>query len=98
MAGGSWSGVSENWVTYEPAEMAKLLPPCKDVKVGLRYVPEATGVPIVVKLTPKQGPAVQQNFGFAAQSDAAGALRDYQARLALVFGRAEAGGSATRPR
>jgi alpha-2-macroglobulin-like protein len=36
----------------------------------VRFVPDATGTPVVVNVTPKQGPAVQQAFNFAAQSGA----------------------------
>jgi hypothetical protein len=36
----------------------------------VRFVPDASGAPIVVNLTPKQGKAVQQAFNFAAQSGA----------------------------
>jgi hypothetical protein len=37
--GGSWSGVSENWISYDKAELAKLLPG-KTVKTGQRYTPD----------------------------------------------------------
>jgi hypothetical protein len=39
--GGSWSGVSENWISYTPAEVARLLPG-KDAKPGQRYTPDRT--------------------------------------------------------
>src|SRR5262245_43619140 len=39
--GGSWNGVSENWVTYTPAEVSKLLPAGKAVKVGQAWSPDA---------------------------------------------------------
>jgi hypothetical protein len=38
--GGSWSGVSENWITYDAGEVAKLLPGGA-VKVGDTWKPDA---------------------------------------------------------
>jgi hypothetical protein len=38
--GGSWSGVSENWVVYDSAETGKLLPG-KDARPGQRYKPDS---------------------------------------------------------
>jgi hypothetical protein len=38
--GGSWSGVSENWIVYDAAEVAKLLP-AGTVKVGQAWTPDA---------------------------------------------------------
>jgi hypothetical protein len=38
--GGSWSGVSENWIVYNAAETAKLLP-SGSVKAGLAWTPDA---------------------------------------------------------
>jgi hypothetical protein len=37
--GGSWSGVSENWVVYDSAQTGKLLPG-KDARPGQRYTPD----------------------------------------------------------
>src|SRR5262249_53482317 len=39
--GGSWGGVSENWVVYTPEEGGKLLPPGKSVKPGQTWSPDA---------------------------------------------------------
>ncbi|MEX2026098.1 MAG: hypothetical protein WEH44_02340 [Pirellulaceae bacterium] len=35
--GGSWDGISENWIVYKPSELALLLPPDKPIVVGMTW-------------------------------------------------------------